>query len=80
MAGKLDRSKVKAEMKRFGRMFILATPFFIATSISAMDCVEFSIVDHGDHMEAVCVGKSQVGATRSVSSAREYQQPQKAEV
>ena len=76
MAGKLDR-RLK---KRLGRMLVGATPFFIATSISAMDCVEFSIEDYGDHMEAVCVGKSQVGATRSVNSAREYQQPPKAEV
>jgi len=66
-------------MKRLGHMFILATPFFIATSISAMDCVEFTIKDHGDHMEAVCVGKSQVGTSRTINSTIEYQLPSKAE-
>ncbi len=79
MAGKLDRRKMMAEMKRLGRILIVATPFFITTSISAMDCVEFSIEDHGDHMEAVCVGKSQAGTTRNVNSAREYKPPPQAE-
>ena len=64
-------------MKLFGRTFTITILLIIAKSINAMDCIEFSIEDHGDHVEAVCFGKPQTTKNNSINKV--YQQPSQVE-